>query len=296
MKKKNKQTLEFRGYISDFFYIVLGTFICGFALKSFLVPNKFLDGGITGIALLIHELYHWNLNLVIVIANLPFLFLGIRQVGWKFGLHSFAAILLLALFISIVPYPVFHYDKLVISVFGGFFLGLGIGFGMKGGCAIDGLEILALYTLKRTGFTISEIIIGINVIIFLIVAFHPQLGFETALYAILTYYVVGKTIDYIIEGLEAYTSVTIVSSESDAIKEKIVLELGRGITIYNGKRGFMKDSFNVSHDCDIIFTVVTRLEVRKLRNIIMEIDSKAFIFTGEIKEAAGGILKRRVVH
>ena len=291
MKKNN-----YVKFVVDAFYIASGAFICGFALKSFLVPNNFLDGGITGISLLLHELYHWNLNIVILLANLPLLLLGAYLVNWSFAFRSFSAIVLLVFFLSVIPYPALHYDKLVISVFGGFFLGLGIGLGMRVGCAIDGIEILALYTLKRSGFTITEIILGLNIVIFLTVAFHPQLGFETALYAILTYYVVSKTIDYVVDGLEAYTGVTIISSEAENIKVKIALELGRGITIYNGKRGFMKDSFEVSHDCEIIFTVITRLEVRKLRNIIMQIDPKAFVFTGEIKEVSGGILQRRDVH
>lgn len=296
MKNRKSTLSRYREFILDLAYVSFGAFICGFALKSFLVPNNFLDGGITGISLLLHELYHWNLNIVIIIANIPFLLLGVRLVNWTFALRSLAAILLLALFLSVIPYPALHYDKLVISAFGGFFLGLGIGIGMRGGCAIDGIEILALYTLKRSGFTITEIILGFNVVIFLTAAFHPQLGFETALYAILTYYVVGKTIDYVVDGLEAYTGITIISSESEAIKEKIVLELGRGITVYKGQRGFMKDSFELNYNCDIIFTVITRLEVRKMRNIILDIDPKAFIFTGEVKEVAGGIIKRRTEH
>lgn len=278
----------------DSLYITLGAFVCGFAMKSFLVPSHFLDGGVTGISLLLHEVYHWNIAVLVIVANLPFIILGGRQMSPGFAYKSIAGIILLAMFLRFMPYPEFHYDKLLVSTFGGFFLGAGIGLGMRGGCALDGIEVLALYTLKRTGFSMSEIILGLNVILFMTAAFF--LGFETSLYACLTYYTVTKTIDYVVEGLEEFTGVTIISGKSEEIKEKLVLGLGRGITIYKGERGFMKDNFKQSTDCDIIFTVITRLEVRRLKNIVMNIDPNAFVFTNTIKEAAGGILKRHQPH
>lgn len=280
--------------IQDYAYIITGALLSGFALKSFLVPGHFLDGGVTGISLLLHEIYHWNIAVLIIVANVPFILLGAKQMSAGFAIKSIAGVVILALCLRFVPYPEFHYDKLLISTFGGFFLGAGIGLGMRGGCALDGLEVLALYTLRRTGFTMSEIILGLNVIIFMCAAFF--LGFETSLYACLTYYTVTKTIDYVVEGLEEYTGVTIISGQSEEIKEKLVLGLGRGITIYKGERGFMKDRFTESHECDIVFTVITRLEVRRLKNIVMQIDPKAFVFTHSIKEAAGGVLKRHIVH
>ena len=173
-------------------------------------------------------------------------------------------------------------------------MGIGIGLAIRGGCALDGIEVLALYTGKRISFTISEIILGINIIIFLIAA--VKLGLPTALYSILTYYTASRTINFVIEGLEEYTGVTIISGQSALIKESLVMSLGRGITVYKGERGFLKESFDVSHPVDIVFTVVTRLELRRLRNMVHEIDPKAFIFTSIIKEAAGGVLKRRARH
>jgi uncharacterized membrane-anchored protein YitT (DUF2179 family) len=202
-----------------------------------------------------------------------------------------AAVVGLALALTLIPYPIVTTDKLLISLFGGLFLGLGIGLGMRGGCAIDGIEVLALYTLKRSGFTITEIILGINVILFLIAALG--LGLQTALYAMLTYFVATRSIDYVIEGLEEYTGVTIISKNHDDIKKGLVMKMGKGISVYKGERGFMKDSFDVSHPTDIIFTVVTRFEVRHLRNLVLELDPNAFIFTNTIKEAAGGVLLKR---
>ncbi|HQS06230.1 MAG TPA: YitT family protein, partial [Daejeonella sp.] len=181
-----------------------------------------------------------------------------------------------------------------VSIFGGVFMGIGVGFAIRGGCALDGVEVLALYTLKRVSFTISEIILGINILIFLIAA--TMLGLPTALYSILTYYTASRMTSFVVEGLEEYTGVTIISGQSEAIKEKLVMELGRGITVYKGERGFLKESFDTSHPVDIVFTVVTRLELRRLKNLVHRVDPNAFVFTSLVKEAAGGVLKRRAGH
>lgn len=280
--------------IIDTLYTIAGILFCGFALKGFLVPNQFFDGGVTGISLLIHELYHWNIGFLIILANIPFIIMGAFQINKTFALKTFAAVIGLALCLHFIPYPQITSDKLLVSIFGGVFMGLGIGLAMRGGCALDGIEVLALYTGKRISFTISEIILGINIVIFLIAAF--KLGLPVALYSILTYYTASRTINFVIEGIEEYTGVTIISGESEKVKEKLVLGLGRGITVYKGERGFMKESFDISQPVDIVFTVVTRMELRRLKNMVHGIDPKAFIFTSIIKEAAGGILKRRARH
>lgn len=281
-------------FLKDTIYTTLGILFCGFALKGFLVPNQFFDGGVTGVSLLIHELYHINIAYIIIIANLPLIIMGAYQVGRNFALKTLIAVIGLGLCLLFIPYPQITSDKLLVSIFGGVFMGIGVGLAIRGGCALDGIEVLALYTGKRISFTISEIILGINIIIFLIAAI--KLGLPTALYSILTYYTASRTINFVIEGLEEYTGVTIISGQSAAIREQLVMNLGRGITVYKGERGFLKESFNLSQPVDIVFTVVTRLEVRRLRNIVNEIDPVAFVFTSSIKEAAGGVLKRRVRH
>lgn len=281
-------------WLTDIFYTLIGILFCSFALKSFLVPNSFFDGGVTGISLLIHETYHFNIAYVIVLANIPFIFMGAYHVNKMFAIKTLIAVIFLGLALLLIPFEPVTSDKLLVSIFGGVFMGIGVGLAMRGGCALDGIEVLALYTGKRISFTISEIILGINIVIFLIAGI--KLGLPTALYSILTYYTASRTITFVIEGLEEYTGVTIISAESEAVKRELVMNLGRGITVYKGERGFMKESFDVSHPVDIIYTVVTRLEVRRLRNIVHELDPKAFIFTSIIKEAAGGILKRRARH
>ena len=281
-------------WLTDITYTVLGILFCGFALKSFLVPNNFFDGGLTGISLLIHETYHFNIAYVIIIANIPFIIMGGMQINTAYALKTSAAIIGLGICLLYMPYPQVTSDKLLVSIFGGVFMGIGVGMAIRGGCALDGIEVLALYTGKRISFTISEIILGINIVIFLIAAI--QLGLPTALYSILTYYTASRTINFVIEGIEEYTGVTIISGENQKIKEALVMSMGKGITVYKGERGYLKNSFDISQPVDIIFTVVTRLEVRRLRNLIHDIDPKAFVFTSAIKEAAGGVLKKLARH
>jgi len=307
----------------DSLYVSAGALLMAFALKSFLVPNGFLDGGVTGLSLLLHESFHTSnltLALLLIGTNIPFIIMGYFSVSKTFVFKTIISVILLALCFTLIPFPQFldpqhlavaahgghaehafqgahlpqAFDRILLSIFGGFFLGLGIGLGMRGGCALDGIEVLALYTLKRSSFTISEIILGINAILFLFATVF--VGFDVALYAILTYYIATRTIDYVIEGLEEFTGVTIISAHSEEIKRCLVQELGRGITIYKGERGFLKDSFEVSADVDIVFTVITRLEVRRLRNLVHTIDPRAFVFTHTIKEAAGGVLSRTAHH
>jgi uncharacterized membrane-anchored protein YitT (DUF2179 family)/predicted metal-dependent HD superfamily phosphohydrolase len=279
---------------SDLILIIAGVLSAGFSLNKFLVPNNFFDGGITGISLLISEIYKSKLAYVIVISNLPFVLMGAYTINRRFATKTLFCVALLGLALYFIPLRAATGDRLLISIFGGFFLGVGIGLTMRAGCALDGIEVLALYTWRRTSFTISEIILALNVLIFTIAGFH--FGLDKALYSMLTYFTASKTIDYVVEGIEAYTGVTIISGKSEIIKSRLVNELGRGITVYKGERGFLPGKFEMYNDCDIIFTIITRLELRKLKNLVIEVDPNAFIFANTIKEASGGIIKRRHIH
>lgn len=276
--------------IEDVAFSTIGVLLSAYALKGFLVPNLFLAGGITGISLLIDRFFNLNLSVILVLANLPLVVLGGYLVNQRFAFKTLACIVGLAICMQYLDFPTVTSDPSLISAFGGVFLGLGIGLAMRGGCALDGIEIVALYTLRKSGFTVSEIIFALNIVIFMVAA--ASFGMETALNSILTYYTASKAIDFVVEGMEEYTGVTIISARSEDIKRSLVMDLGRGITVYKGERGFMKESFETSQDCDIVFTVITRLEVRRLKNLVYRIDPKAFVFTNTIKETAGGILKR----
>jgi uncharacterized membrane-anchored protein YitT (DUF2179 family) len=283
--------LHIKDTLTDYVYVILGILSINFALKGLLMPNHFFDGGITGLSILLHEKYHFDIDVVIILLNLPLIALGYRLVGKKFFYKSLVAVILLGVCLRWLPVEELTHDKLIISAFGGFFIGLGVGFGMRGGCALDGIEVLAVYTGKRVGFTMSEIILGLNIIIFSVASLF--FGLEKAFYSMLTYFVASRTIAYVVDGIQEFTGVTIISSKSEEVKAYLVLEMEKGITVYKGERGFMKDSFEVSTDVDIIYTVVTRLEVRRLKAAMHEIDPKAFVFSQSIKETAGGVLKRK---
>ncbi len=294
LSKQHTKRLSATAFLQDGLLTVIGVVIAGFALKGFLVPNHFFDGGVTGISLLVHEVYGFNLAVVIILLNIPFIIVSFFTVSKTFAFRALLSVVLLGMCLILLPTFALTSDKLIISIFGGAFLGIGVGLVMRAGAALDGIEVLALYTLKRTSFTIYEIILGINIIIFTLAGL--QFGIETALYSILTYFTATKSIDYVVEGLQAYTGVTIISGKSEVIKHQLVNHLGRGITVYKGERGFLPGNFDQSADCDIIFTVITRLELRKLKNLINEVDPQAFVFANTIKEASGGILKRRNRH
>jgi uncharacterized membrane-anchored protein YitT (DUF2179 family) len=255
-----------------------------------LLPNQFIDGGAMGISLLISETTNVSLSILIVAVNLPFLILGYSQIGKEFAIKSIIAIILLAVVVHFISYPLITSDKLLIAVFGGFFLGTGIGMAIRGGSVIDGTEVLAIYLSKKTGLTIGDIILIFNIIIFSFGAY--VLSVEIALYAILTYLAASKTIDFIIEGIEEYTGITIISEESEAIRLMITEKLGRGVTLYNGKGGFGKKD-EISKQIDIIYTVITRLEIARLKTEVDKIDSKAFLIMSSIKDTKGGMIKKR---
>ncbi|MBC7743952.1 MAG: YitT family protein [Flavobacterium sp.] len=273
--------------------VFLAVMLAAFGLKGFLIPNHFIDGGVTGISLLTSQLTGIPVSVWLILFNIPFIILGIRQINRGFALNTALAIISLALVLLLIDFPVITNDKLLISIFGGFFLGSGIGLAIRGGCVIDGTEILAVYINRKSFLSIGDIILLINVMIFLIAAFI--LNIETALYSILTYLSASKTVDFIIQGIEEYTGVTIISNKSNAIRQVIMEKLGRGVTIYKGERG-MGESPMKSKEIDIIFTVVTRLEVSKLKTEIELIDHKAFIVMNAINETKGGIIKKRPLH
>ena len=294
--RRSRRILQYKINAGRAGLILLGISLACFGLKGFLLPNHFIDGGITGISLLTFQLTKSSgipVSVWLVLFNVPFIVLGAKQIGKRFAIVTSVAIVVLAATIFFVEFPVITDDKLLTAIFGGFFLGAGIGLAIRGGCVIDGTEILAVYLNRRSILSMGDIILLINVIIFLLAGF--VLGIETALYSILTYLSASKTVDFIIQGIEEYTGVTIVSAKSAQIREAITKNLGRGVTIYKGERGFQSAQFK-SKDIDIIFTVVTRLEVSKLKQEVALIDHKAFIVISTISDTKGGIIKPRPLH
>ena len=285
-----KLRFQISHYVADAIEIMVGVLSAGFGLKGFLMPNGFIDGGVMGISLLTNHETDIPLSFLIILINLPFLMLGYRQLGRGFSIRSILAITALAVAVAFVPYPVVTDDKLLVSVFGGFFLGGGIGFAIRGGGVIDGTEVLAIYLNRRTSLSVGDFILIFNIMIFSVAAY--LLSIETALYSILTYLAASKTVDFILEGIEEFTGVTIISARSRQIADMIKNQLGRGMTIYAGKTGFGKRGEAVDHTGDIIFTVITRLEVNRLTSEVEKIDRNAFIVMQSIKDTRGGMVKK----
>jgi uncharacterized membrane-anchored protein YitT (DUF2179 family) len=277
--------VEFAHLVNDSFFIFLGVLSAGFGLKGFLLPNSFIDGGAMGISLTIAELSTIPLSVLIVLVNLPFLLMGLSTVGKQFTLKSIIAIVLLAVTVHFIPFPIITNDKLLIAIFGGFFLGLGIGLAIRGGSVIDGTEVLAIFISKRTSLTIGDVILIFNVFIFFVAAYVFTI--EISLYAMLTYLAASKTVDFVVSGIEEYVGVTIISDFSDEIRLAIMDNLGRGSTIYSGKRG------QTLEETDIVYTLITRLELAKLHTEIDKIDKNAFVIMHSIKDAKGGMIKKR---
>ena len=276
-------------FLRDIIFILLGIFSAAFGLKGFLIPNNFIDGGATGIALLIRQLTGARLGVMLILVNIPFLLLGLGVIGKNFAIKATLAITGLALAAAFIELDPVTDDKLLVAVFGGFFLGAGIGLTIRGGAVIDGTEVVALYLSKRFGTTVGDIITIINVIIFGIAAYF--ISIDVALYAMVTYLAASKTVDFVIEGIEEYTGVTIISPHNEEIKEMIINKLGRGITVYKGKGGFGK--MGHTDDKNIIYTVITRLEISKLNTEIQKIDRNAFVVMTTIKDIKGGMIKKR---
>ena len=268
---------------------------CGvIAIKGFMIPNHFLDGGLLGISILIHEFYHIDVTIPLILLNLPFVYVGYKKIGKNFAAHTFLSFVFLGILMNVLPIPTVTKDHFLVAAFGGVFVGLGIGLVIRGGGVIDGLEIIAEYTNERFGLSTAEIIMAINTSIFLVIAFF--LGLEKAMYSILTFFTALKVSDYVVDGFEKLISLTIISPNDQLVKDIIVNRFNKPISVYRGERGNLPGSFNVHHDCDIVVTVVTRLEVHKIKKAIAKADPKAFMYVQNIKEVKGGVISRHSGH
>jgi uncharacterized membrane-anchored protein YitT (DUF2179 family) len=269
--------------------IVLGILSAGMGIKGFLLSSHFIDGGVTGISMLLANVLGYPLPILLLLINLPFIALGFRQIGWVFALKSTLAIAGLSVCLAFVNYPDVTPDKLLTAVFGGFFIGAGIGLAIRGGAVLDGTEIAALIISKSSHLLkVGDVILLLNIGIFSAAAFF--LGIDAALYSVLTYIAASKTIDFLIHGIEEYNAIIIMSEKNDEIREAIVRVLSRGVTIYNGRGGMTGKPMH------ILYCVVTRLEIGRVKNVVNEIDASAFIVIHPLADATGGIIKKTALH
>jgi len=292
-KKQRTDKIEWKRVLNpwNLLLIITGVSMAVLAMRGFMIPNHFVDGGVTGISILLHSMFNFNISLLTISINLVFIYLGYKRIGKTFAVQTTIAVTLLSiglLFVSIKPITS---DRLLIAIFGGILIGSGMGLVIRGGGVIDGAEVIAVFTRRKTGFSNSEIIMLFNTIIFGVAAF--QFGIETTMYCIITYFTATRATHYVVDGIEEYTAMNIVSSKQEEVKSYLVNELAKGITVYKGERGYLPGSFDIKTDTEIIVTIITRLEIKQIQDSIIKIDPKAFIYVQSIKEAAGGILKAK---
>ncbi len=269
--------------------ILLGVLSAGFGIEGFLVPGGFIDGGVTGVSMLLGRLTPIPLPVWLPLINVPFLAVGYRQLGLAFAVRGALAIGALALALVVVPYPHVTEDHVLEAVFGGFFLGAGIGFAVRGAAVLDGTEIAALLISKRSHLLkVGDVILLFNVALFLVAM--RTLGVEAALYSILTFLSAAKTLDFVIYGLEEFTAVTIFSREHAAIRDGLIRELGRGVSVLRGYGGLS------GQDQDVLYCVVTRLEVGRVKQIVRARDASAFVVYHTLSDVDGGVVKRSIRH
>ncbi|WP_374110245.1 YitT family protein [Lysinibacillus sp. BPa_S21] len=286
-KPQSKNTV--RKLIIRTIMVALGAVIMALGLELFLVPNHIMDGGIVGVSIITSHLLNLPLGIFIFILNLPFIFLGYKQIGKTFALSTGLGITVLSLTtLFLHNLNSFTQDTLLATVFGGMILGIGVGIVIRYGGSLDGTEILAILFNRKTPFSVGEIIMFFNLLIFAVAGF--VFTWEQAMYSILAYYIAYKTIDIVIQGMEESKSVYIISDEIDEIGQTIMDRLGRGVTFLYGEGAY------TGNDKKVIFTVITRLEESKLKTIVAEIDDHAFLAIGNIAEVKGGRFKKRDIH
>jgi uncharacterized membrane-anchored protein YitT (DUF2179 family) len=293
IRKSKNDALDWKTVwnLKNLMQITVGSGMAVFAMKGFMIPNQFMDGGVTGISILLHEISSINISIFIFFFNVPFIYLGYKRIGKTFAVQTSIAVVLLTLGLLFIDMPSVTNDKLLIAIFGGILIGTGVGLVIRSGGVLDGAEVIAVFTRRRIGFSNSEIIMIFNTFIFAGAAFH--FGLETAMYSLITYFAATRATDYIVDGIEQYTAINIISSHYEKVKDLLVNDLGKGITVYKGERGFLPGSFHIKTDCEIIVAIVTRLEINQIQNAVVLIDPKAFIYIQSINEATGGILKSK---
>ncbi|WP_082632222.1 YitT family protein [Algoriphagus resistens] len=283
--------VDWRSVLDPFsiLYIIAGVFCSAAALEMFLLPNQFLDGGVTGMAIIVNLHFGVNINVLLVALNIPFLWLGWKKIGKTFAVQCTFSISLLVLVLELITFTPVTNDLVLSAVFGGILMGVGIGLILRGGGLIDGFEVITEFVHKNSPLSASEITMFFNSLIFLFAALF--FGIEPAMYSIITYFTAIKMTDYIVDGLEEYTALTIISKKDEDVKNLIVNQFGKAISVYKGERGYLPETFHIKNPCDIIMTVVTRLEVHRIKLAVQEIDPTAFLYLQTIKEVKGGQIK-----
>ena len=275
---------SFLSQLKNIIFLTVGAMITAFALESFLVPNNIIDGGVIGISMIVSHITKWYLGLLILILNTPFIIMAFKKMGGKFVVQTAFANIILAVFLNIFHHYKVTHDLLLATVFGGIILGLGVGIILKHEGSLDGTEMLSLVVSKKLGVSVGEFIMGINVFIYL--AAGKVFSWESAMYSIMTYFIASKVIDTVMEGFNSSKSVRIISDNASAIGEQLIERLDISVTYLQGIGGY------TGQDKDLIYCVISRLELPKMIDIIKEIDPKAFVSVVDVHEVYGGRFRK----
>ena len=266
-------------------FLAFGAFIAGFALEGFLIPNNMIDGGIVGISIMVSYLTKANLGVLILCINIPFIFLAVKKLGKLFVFQTLYAITMLGISVNVFRHHIATDDILLATVFGGVVLGIGVGLVLRHNAAMDGTEILSIRLAKRSGFSIGEIIMFFNVFIYAAAGF--LYGWDKAMYSVLVYFIAYKVIDIVLEGLNESKSVNIISDKAEEIGNALIKKLDIGVTYMKGRGGY------TGEEKDIIYCVISRLELASLKDLVKSIDKTAFLAVENVHEVEGVRIKEK---
>lgn len=284
-----KQRTFLLKYLKKYAFIFVGSILAAIGLEEFLVPNNIIDGGVVGISIMASYLTKLPLSVFIVVLNLPFLYVGYKQIGKSFAFSTIFAVCSLSFWVGVLhPVPEVTQDLFLAAIFGGITVGIGVGLIIRYGGSLDGTEIVAIILDKRTGFSVGEMVMFMN--IFILGSAGLVFSWDKAMYSLVAYYVAFKVIDVTIQGLDESKGVWIVTDNPEEIADALLARLGRGVTVLYGEGGYTGESKKV------LYSVITRLEIAKLKVIVKELDSNAFVSIAEVHDVLGGRTKKRAIH
>lgn len=288
-KRKSRHKKKVKAYITKYFFLFIGSIITAVGLEIFLVPNNIIDGGVVGISIMASSITGWPLGVFLVVLNIPFLYLGYKQIGKTFAISTTFAIISLSYWTTYFhPVSEITHDLFLAAIFGGIVTGLGVGIIIRNGGSLDGTEIVAIIMDKRSGFSVGEIVMFIN--LFILSSAGLLFGWDRAMYSLVAFFIIAKVIDVVIKGLDESNGVMIVTDNPHEIAEALMARLGRGVTILHGEGGYTGDPKRV------LYCVVTRLEVDKLKAIVLEKDESCFVTINQVHDIIGGRFKKKAIH
>ena len=288
-KPQIKQQRKFSFYFKKYLTIFIGALIASVGLELFLIPNEVIDGGVVGLSIMAQTLSGFSIGMFLILFNLPFLYLGYKQIGRSFAIATMVAICFLAGWSEVMEeIPAVTTDPFLAAIFGGIIDGVGVGLIIRAGGSLDGTEIVAIIMDKKSVFSVGEVVMFIN--LFILSSAGLLYGWDKAMYSLVAYFVISKMIDVVIKGLDESYAVMIVTNSHADITSALNDRLGRGVTLLHGAGGYTGESKAV------LYCVVTRLEVDKLKEIVLEKDENAFVTINAVHDIIGGRFKKKAIH